>query len=432
MTGLRDNLAKLAVMREQLNAALAKAARAGSDAASGGGSDALPGAVPDALQETVDFASNPGQLRMFTHVPEGLPAGRPLVVCLHGCTQTAASYDAGSGWSVLASRYGFAALFPQQQTRNNPHGCFSWFSSSDSSRDNGEALSIRQMIDAAVDRHGIDRKRIYVTGLSAGGAMASSLLAAYPDVFAAGAVEAGLPHGSASNVSEALSAMSRGQNRTDAQWGDLARSAAKYEGPRPRLAVWHGTADTVVNPRNAEASVLQALNLHGLGDAPDVDTRVGHLRSRIWRNSQGEAIVEAHTIDGMGHGVAIATGGTDGCGLPGPYAFEVGISSSRAILDFMGIARQAWVASPSAASAHDRYNVHGRDGIEDRDGIAELAAKHKGGQPTTTPGSVFDMLHEAGVLNSTATGRRRFPPLSHEVHRVIDAALQAAGIGKRK
>ena len=419
MTGLSDNLAKLAMMREQLDAALAKAGGAGLAAASGGGHGVLA--------ETVNFGGNPGQLRMFEHVPLGLPAGRPLVVCLHGCTQTAASYDAGSGWSNLAARYGFAVLLPQQQSRNNPNGCFSWFSSSDCSRDSGEALSIRQMIDDVVARHGCDRNRIFVTGLSAGGAMASSLLAAYPDVFAAGAIEAGLPHGSAGNVSEALSAMSQGRSRTAVQWGDLARSASSHRGPWPRLAVWHGTGDTIVNPVNAEASIQQALNLQGLREAPDADSRVGKLRTRIWRNSRGEAVVEAHTIDGMGHGVAIAAGGADGCGQPGPYAFDVGISSSMAILDFLGIARDAWVASKATPAASRE-----RDGIAAHDEIADLAAKQKSPEQPAAAGTIFDMLRQAGVLNGTATGRRRFPPLSGEVHRIIDAALQAAGIGKKK
>ncbi len=414
MTGLRDNLAKLASMRTELKAALAKAAGPGLDAAFGG--------PATTLAETTDFGSNPGQLRMFSHVPEALPAGRPLVVCLHGCTQTAATYDAGSGWSGLAARYGFAVLFPQQQSRNNPNGCFSWFSSSDASRDSGEALSIRHMIDHVVAHCRIDKNRIFVTGLSAGGAMASSLLAAYPDVFAAGAIEAGLPHGSAGNVSEALSAMSRGRSRTAEQWGELARSASSHNGPWPRLAVWHGMGDTVVNPINAEASVLQALNLHGLREAPDVDSRVGTLRTRIWRNSRGEAVVEAHTVEGMGHGVAIASGGAQGCGQPGPYAFDVGISSSRAILDFMGLTAEAWVAKPSATTAASR----------ECDGIADLAAKQNLQERPAAAGSVFDILREAGVLNSTATGRRQFPPLSGEVHRIIDAALRAAGIGKKK
>jgi len=86
------------------------------------------------LQETADFGSNPGNLRMFSYLPPSLAADAPLVVVLHGCTQSAASYDQGAGWSTLADQYGFALLFPEQQHINNAYGCFNWFESSDTQR----------------------------------------------------------------------------------------------------------------------------------------------------------------------------------------------------------------------------------------------------------------------------------------------------------
>ena len=104
----------------------------------------------------------------------------------------------------MADRFGFALLLPEQRRANNPNGCFTWFSAEDTSRECGEALSIRQMIERMVIDHGIDRSRIYVTGLSAGGAMTSVMLATYPEVFAGGAIVAGLPYGSAANVQEAF------------------------------------------------------------------------------------------------------------------------------------------------------------------------------------------------------------------------------------
>ena len=146
-----------------------------------------PGDFPDShLREVTGFGSNPGALRMFMSVPKRLAASPALVVALHGCTQDAASYDHGAGWSALARRYGFAVLLPQQQPANNPKNCFSWFQPSDTARGQGEALSIRQMVERAILDHGIDRRRVYVTGLSAGGAMTSVMLATYPDVFAGG------------------------------------------------------------------------------------------------------------------------------------------------------------------------------------------------------------------------------------------------------
>src|SRR5258705_1576009 len=140
------------------------------------------------LVETTGFGSNPGGLRMFPSVPHNLQPALALVVVLHGCGQTAAAYDLGAGWSTLAKHYGFALLMPQQQPFNNANGCFNWFNPEDTERDSGEACSIRQMIAHAVKEIGIDRERIFVTGLSAGGAMTSVLLAAYSRVFANGAM----------------------------------------------------------------------------------------------------------------------------------------------------------------------------------------------------------------------------------------------------
>ncbi|RVD47672.1 PHB depolymerase family esterase, partial [Mesorhizobium sp. M7A.F.Ca.ET.027.03.2.1] len=113
-------------------------------------------------------------------MPADLPDGAPLVVVLHGCTQNAAGYDRHSGWSQLADEGGFALLYPEQQRANNPNLCFNWFLPADTARDRGEVFSIRQMIETMVVAHGLDRKQIFVTGLSAGGAMAAAMIATYP------------------------------------------------------------------------------------------------------------------------------------------------------------------------------------------------------------------------------------------------------------
>ena len=403
MTGLRDNLASLKRLRADLEAALGTRAPTGSDAI---------GAAAPRLHETSGFGSNPGQLRMFLHVPEGLTSHPALVVCLHGCTQTAASYDAGSGWSALAGQNGFVALFPQQQAQNNPNCCFTWYAAEDTRRDCGEALSIKQMIDHAVTAYGIDRNRIFVVGLSAGGAMASSLLAAYPETFAAGAIMAGLPHGSASNLSEALAAMSKGRDRTPQQWGDLARSASPHQGPWPRVAIWHGASDAIVNPSNAEACALQAINLHGLAPAPSSDIATGNDRVRIWRNRRNENAVEVHIIEGMGHGVPITSEGEGSCGQAGANHFDVGISSSARILSFFVIKNE-------------------REAMTDKADRISTGTQGRRQAPTELQNSIFDVLRDTGVLSNTATGRRRFPPLSREVHRIIDAALRMGGFPKK-
>ncbi|QZN98685.1 extracellular catalytic domain type 1 short-chain-length polyhydroxyalkanoate depolymerase [Chenggangzhangella methanolivorans] len=182
------------------------------------------------LTEIESFGADPGALRMLAYAPANLAPGAALVVVLHGCTQSAEDYDAQSGWSALADELGFALLYPEQRRANNPAGCFNWFLAADSARGLGEARSIREMVETMIALRGLDRGRIYVTGLSAGGAMAANLLAGYPDVFSAGALIAGLPCGAAANVTEAFGAMSQPAARTDAELGDAVRPARPMRG----------------------------------------------------------------------------------------------------------------------------------------------------------------------------------------------------------
>jgi poly(hydroxyalkanoate) depolymerase family esterase len=290
------------------------------------------------LSPVRDFGSNPGALEMLTYVPARLAPAPALVVVLHGCTQTAASYEHGAGWSELADRHGFVLLYPQQSSANNQKTCFNWFLPGDIARDRGEALSIRQMVERAVRDHGIDRSRIFVTGLSAGGAMTAVMLATYPETFAAGAVIAGLPYGAALNVQSALESMFQGRTMPARQLGDLVRAASPHRGPWPRLSVWHGSADHVVKPGNAEELLKQWRDLHGLADMPDAEESVDGQARRTWRDEAGRHVIESYSIAGMGHGTPLATGGGDAqAGQAGPYMLEAGISSSHHIARFWGL-----------------------------------------------------------------------------------------------
>jgi feruloyl esterase len=334
MSGLGSTVAKLAKLRrrfEQLLAAARKRSRV------------EPPVLEGRLQDVSNFGSNPGNLRMMTYVPERLERSPALVVALHGCTQTASNYDQGTGWSTLADRQQLVVLYPQQQTSNNPSNCFSWFLPGDVSREEGEALSIRQMVERAVLDHSIDRRRIFVTGLSAGGAMASAMLATYPEVFAGGAIIAGLPYGCATSVEGAFKAMFEERSVSARALGNRVRAASQHKGPWPRVSVWHGLADTVVNPINAEEIVRQWTYLHGLSARPTFeDTIAGHSR-RVWNDVNGEAAIEAFFIANMSHGVPLATGvGSEQCGTVGPFFLDVGISSTEQIARFWGLAEERY------------------------------------------------------------------------------------------
>lgn len=271
--------------------------------------------------------TNPGNLAALRYVPDGV--GRmPLVVALHGCTQTAAGYDRGAGWSAMAARHGFAVLLPEQQRANNPNLCFNWFSPGDVRRGAGEVLSIREMIATMVEGHPIDPDRVFVTGLSAGGAMASALLATYPDVFAGGAIIAGLPFGAAGTVTQALERM-RGHGHVDAaSYAGYVRAASDHRGRWPTVSVWHGSADATVAPGNAEAILGQWRDLHGVSHDPDERETLDGADHRWWRDGQGRVCLEAYRVPGMGHGIPIATRGPTACGSPAAFMLDVGLSST--------------------------------------------------------------------------------------------------------
>jgi poly(hydroxyalkanoate) depolymerase family esterase len=292
------------------------------------------------LHEVVGFGSNPGRLRMFFYAPEPLPISPALVVVLHGCLQTAAGYDLGAGWSTLADRFRFALLFPEQQKLNNPRCCFNWFKREDSERDRGEALSIRQMVEHMILTYGIDRRRVFVTGLSAGGGMTSVMLAAYPEVFATGAVIAGLPYRGAIGVPAALTCMFQGRVRSAREWGDLVRAASPHNGPWPKVSVWHGSADLTVAPANAAEIIKQWTDVHGLSaSASRVEIVDGYPR-RIWKNAAGVDVIEEYIIPGMAHGTPIAArSGEERHGAIGSFLLDVGIPSSYHIAKFWGLTR---------------------------------------------------------------------------------------------
>lgn len=291
-----------------------------------------------ALTEVTGFGSNPGNLKMFKYVPAAMPANAPLVVAMHGCAQSAAAYDAETGWQALADQWKFALLLPQQQSGNNSSSCFNWFEAGDIARGSGEALSIKQMVDRMKTDHGSDAARVYVTGLSAGGAMVSVMLAAYPDVFAGGAIIAGVPYNCGTGTSAAFSCMNPGSDLTPLQWGNKVRAASSHAGPWPRVSIWHGDADSTVRPVNATESMEQWTNVHGIDQTPEVTDTLAGYPHKVYKNAAGTALVETLLVTGMGHGTPVDPGaGATQCGTAGAYILDVNICSSYYIGRFWGL-----------------------------------------------------------------------------------------------
>jgi poly(hydroxyalkanoate) depolymerase family esterase len=341
-----------------------------------------------------DFGSNPGKLNAYVYKPDTLHASAPLVVVLHGCQQNAQDYATDSGWIKMADDLGLVLVLPEQTQANNQNKCFNWFLPADIQRDKGEALSIKQMVDKVKSDQSVDPKRIYVTGLSAGGAMTGVMLATYPDVFAGGGIVAGIPYGCAGDMLGAVQCMNTAQasglptiglpinlpggppagglgmniplpsgmctffpllcppsgnrgptpngGRTPEQWGDLVRAAdPDFSGPYPKVSIWHGSADTTVNPANETKEVEQWTNVLKAGKTPSSQDTVDGFPHATYSNSDGKAVVESYLITGMSHAVPIDPGsGAKQCGTPAQWVVDEKICASFYIAKFWGLTPQ--------------------------------------------------------------------------------------------
>jgi poly(hydroxyalkanoate) depolymerase family esterase len=261
-----------------------------------------------------------GQRNYKLYIPPSDSGGQPmpLVVMLHGCNQNPDDFAAGTRMNDSARTRGFFVLYPAQSRRANPQRCWNWFKHNHQERGRGEAALLADMTREIMSRHAVDSSRVYVAGLSAGGAMAAILAAAYPDVYAAVGIHSGLAAGAASDLPSALAAMKTGSTQIRVQPAAI-----------PTI-VFHGDADATVHPRNGEQVVIAAAGATAGPEAqrqpafgPDGRTSTRFLH----RAADGRVIAEHWRVHGAPHAWA-------GGSAAGSYTDARGPDASAEMLRF--------------------------------------------------------------------------------------------------
>jgi poly(hydroxyalkanoate) depolymerase family esterase len=295
------------------------------------------------LTEVRDFRPESSGLRMYKYVASTAGPGAPLVVVLHHCFQNALDAFVDAGWRQAADAYGLALLLPEERPGTN--GSFMCFDfAGEHARGRGEPHSIRLMIDRMVRDHGIDSARVFAAGLSGGGGMTAVMLALYPELFAGGGVFDGVAFGCAEislGFTSCFDADSPASPAVSAQaLASRVRTASGSTGPWPRLAVWTGRKDWVVDPINSLYLVRQWTALHGAAGRPPEASTVGPVRREVYRDAGGSNVVEVNTIDEIGHSVPVDL--ARGCGqVRDDQMFalvsDIGVCAATELMRFWGI-----------------------------------------------------------------------------------------------
>lgn len=272
--------------------------------------------------DELSFANEAGSRLYKIYVPSGY-AGQPLplVIMLHGCTQSPDDFAAGTQMNALAEEQTFLVAYPAQAQSANVSKCWNWYKSEDQHRDQGEPSIIAGITQQIVQDYAVDPRRIYVAGLSAGGAAAAIMGAAYPDLYAAIAIHSGLACGAAHDVASAFTAMRQG--------GSDKRHALRNAGRSVPTIVFHGDRDTTVNPTNGDQIIAQSnvnVSVHTRTLRGVTEDGVGYTRT-IGVDENGRTILEHWLIHGGGHAWS-------GGSLEGSYTDPRGPDASREMLRF--------------------------------------------------------------------------------------------------
>jgi poly(hydroxyalkanoate) depolymerase family esterase len=264
------------------------------------------------LTQITSFGTNPTNLGMYLYVPNTVTAHPAILVAVHYCTGSGPAFYSGTEFASLADRYGFVVIYPSATRSGN---CFDVSTAGALTHNgNSDPVGIVSMVQYVEQHNNGDASRVYVTGASSGGMMTNVLIGDYPDVFKAGAAFMGVPFacfaataGDPTNPANPAgwnSACANGQvSQTPAAWGDLVRGAYPgYTGARPRMQLWHGTADTALYYANFGEEIKQWTNVLAVSQTPSTtDTPVSGWTHTAYQDSSGVAQVDAYSIAGAGH-----------------------------------------------------------------------------------------------------------------------------------
>jgi poly(hydroxyalkanoate) depolymerase family esterase len=313
----------------------------------------------DTLTHFRPFGTNPGNLKMYAHIPQGMDTtiAAPLVVVLHGCTQTANVCAKQTGWNKLADRHKFYVVYPEQIIINNGENCFNWFKGEDQVRDSGEPGSIKQMIDYMKSHYKIDGKNVFVIGLSAGAAMSSIMMAVYPEVFNKGGIMGGGPYKGATSVMNSSQAMMGAVAKSPQAWGNLVTEQNPgYKGKYPGMIIFHGNHDPIVNINNAKQTIKQWANINSVDEMPDsiVNDFDGNpeVDLTMYYDSKQQPIIYYYKVKNLGHAVPLDLGD---CPRQGGrtdlFAVDKDFFSTYWAADFFGLIKPPYPVSGSAIVA---------------------------------------------------------------------------------
>ncbi len=245
------------------------------------------------------FTGEAGTRAYKLYVPSRHDGPRPLIVMLHGCSQSADDFAAGTRMNFAAEEHGCFVVYPEQPPAANAQKCWNWFKPDDQERGRGEPALIAGITQQIMREHKIDARRVYIAGLSAGGAAAAIMGETYPDLYAAVGVHSGLPCGAARDLPSAFAAMSgNGPVRVGSRVSTRGAQVAEHDVP---TIVFHGDRDTTVHPRNGAAVIARAGGDVQVLTDPQAAAQRGRFTRSVRRDAQGRSVLEQWEIHGAGH-----------------------------------------------------------------------------------------------------------------------------------